>query len=270
MAAIFRKAFRDSRRSTFWLALGFGLYVIFIMAFYPSIKDQAEDFQKLIESYPEEFLTMFYGGDIEELDLTEPGTFIQTEFASYSVVILGAIVINGAFNAFTNAERDGSLDMILSLPVSRRRYLMGRALNTAVVMLLVLGSCLAGFLISMLIWPEIDASPVNLVLGTVGAFLYLMVIAGLAYLLAVVVPSSRRFAGPIAYLVLVGSFLLYGFSGAVEALTKVRPFLLNHYFNMGDIIRDGVDITDWLVMAAVAAVYFGLAWWLVDRKELGV
>ena len=65
---------------------------------------------------------------------------MQTEFASYSVLILGAIIISQAFNAFSNAERDYTMDMLLSLPVSRRHYLLGRLLNTAAVMALVLGA----------------------------------------------------------------------------------------------------------------------------------
>ncbi len=270
MRAIFRKAFRDSRRSTFWLSVGFALYLVFLMAFYPTFKNQGEELQDLLNSYPDELLAMFYGGDTADLDMTEPGTFIQTEFGSYGVVILGAIVISGAFNAVTNAERDGTLDMMLSLPVSRRRYLLGRMLNTAVSMLIVLAACLLGFLVSMQIWPEFDASRVNLALGMLGSFLYLMVVSGIAYLLAAVVPSSRRFAGAIAYVILIGSFLLYGFSSLVDALAKMRPLLLNHYFNMGEIIREGPQVSDWLVMAVVAAVYFALAWWLIDRKELGV
>jgi hypothetical protein len=46
--------------------------------------------------------------------------------------------------------------------------------------------------------------------------------------------------------------------------------LLQHYFNMGTVIRDGAQLGDWAVMAVTALIYFALAWWLVDRKELGV
>ena len=270
MAAIFRKAFRDSRRSTFWLSIGFGLYVMFLMAFYTSVKDQADEWKKLIEAYPEGVLAMFYGGDMADFDMTEPGTWVQTEFASYSVLILGTIVISQAFNAFSNAERDYTMDMLLSLPVSRRHYLLGRLLNTAAVMALVLGACLAGFLVSMLLWPAFDPPVTNLALSMIGAFLYLMVVAGYTYLLAVVVPSSRRFAGAIAYLLLIGSFLVYGLSAAVKALEPLQPLLLPHYFNMGAVIREGAQLGDWAVMAVTALAYFVLAWWLVDRKELGV
>ncbi|MCZ7540180.1 MAG: ABC transporter permease, partial [Anaerolineae bacterium] len=183
MTAIFRKAFRDSRRSAFWLSLGFGLYVMLLMAMYPAVKNQADEWKELIDSYPEGVLAMFYGGDMADFDMTEPGTWVQTEFASYSVLILGAIVIAQAFNAFTNAERDHTMDMLLSLPVSRRHYLLGRALNTAAVMALVLGACLAGFLLSMLLWPEFDPPVANLALSMIGALLYLMVVAGYSYLL---------------------------------------------------------------------------------------
>lgn len=270
MVAIFHKSFHDSRRTVMWLSIGFGLYLLLIMGFYPTIKDQADDWKELIDSYPEGVLEMFYGGEVAEFDMSEPGIYVQTQFGGYSVLILGAIVIAQAFNAFTNAERDHSLDMLLSLPVSRRRYLLGRALHTAVSMALVLAAWLAAFLLSMLIWPEFDASILNLTLSLVGAFLFLMVVAGYSYLLAVLVPSSRRFAGAIAYLLLIGTFLVYGFSAAVDALKPVQPFLINHYFNMGEIIRDGVQWGDWAVMASTAAVLFALAWWLVDRKEFGV
>ena len=83
-------------------------------------------------------------------------------------------------------------------------------------------------------------------------------------------PSSRRFAGAIAYLLLIGLFLVYGLSAAVKALEPLQPLLLPHYFNMGAVIRDGAQFGDWAVMAVTALAYFVLAWWLVDRKELGV
>ncbi len=270
MLAVFRKSFRDSRRTVWWLSVGFGLYLLLIMGFYPTIKSQAAEWQELIDSYPESILAMFYGGEVAEFDITEAGIYIQTQFGGYSVLILGAIVIVQAFNAFTNAERDHSLDMMLSLPVSRRAYLFGRVLNTALGMALVLGAWLITFLVSMLLWPEFDVSVGRLALSIVSAFLFLMVVAGYSYLLAVIVPSSRHFAGPIAYLLLIGSFLIYGFSAMVDALKPLQPFLINHYFNMGEVIRGGVQFGDWTVMISVAIILLALAGWLVDRKEFGV
>ncbi len=270
MAAMFRKAFRDSRRSTFWLSFGFGLYGLFVMTFYPSLVEQREDLNRLLESYPDEMMAMFYGGDVGELDLTSPGPFLQTQFILFCVLILGVIASVQAFNALTNAERDGTLDMLLSLPVSRRRYLLGRILSTTLGMLIVLAVSLGVFWFSTYIWPEFEVPVGRLALGIMGGFLPVMVVAGFAYLLASFVPSSRRYAGPLVYLFWLGSYLVYSFASAVEALKPLRPYLLFHYFNGGEVIRKGAQLGDWAVMAGMALVYFALAWWLVDRKELGV
>jgi ABC-2 type transport system permease protein len=270
MAAIFRKAFRDSRRTVFWLAVGFGLYGLFIMAFYPALLEQREELDRLLESYPDEMMAMFYGGDVAELDLTAPGPYLQTQFILFCVLILGVIASVQAFNALTNAERDGTLDMLLSLPVSRRRYLLGRMLSTALGVLIVLAASFGVFWLSTYIWPEFEVPIGRLALGIMGGFLPVMVVAGFAYLLASFVPSSRRYAGPLVYLFWLGSYLVYGFASAVETLNPLQPYLLFHYFNGGEVIRRGVVLSEWAVMAVMALIYFALAWWLVDRKELGV
>ncbi len=173
-------------------------------------------------------------------------------------------------SALTNAERDHGLDMLLSLPISRRDYLLGRMLNTVILLLAVLTALFVTFVVSSVIWSEFDVGIGELALGVYGAFFPLVVVAMFVYMLATLVPSSRRFAGPVAYLFLVGSYLLHSFSGAVDQLKDTRSLYLFDYYNAGDIIRNGVTITDWLLLLAVALVYFAVAYWRVDRKELGV
>ncbi len=270
MASIFNKAFRDSKRTMIWLSIGLGLYILMMMSIYPSLAEQADEISELMESYPEGIMRMFYSGDISEFNIVDPGIFLQTYVGTWGLLILGAIVIVQAFNAFTNAERDGTMDMTLSLPVSRRDLLVGRALNTAVTMLVVLAVCAVTVIVCAQIWPEFETDMVRVTIALLAGIFPLMVVAGFTYLLAVWVPSSRRFAGPIAYLFFFGSYLIYGLVGTVESLHWVQPLLLFDYYDIGGIINHGVDITNWLIMAAAAAVYFGLAWWLVDRKELGV
>jgi ABC-2 type transport system permease protein len=270
MAVILRKALRDSRRSTLWLALGLSAYVLFLMAFYPAMVKQSADMDKLIQSYPKEMLSLMYSGDIEDFSVSDPGTFVQVEFSTWMLLILGAIVIGQAFNAFTNAERDGTMDMLLSLPISRRNLLWGRVVNTVVMLLVVLTASFLAFVLATVLWSEFDVEIGNLALGIYSMIFPLMVIASFTYLLATLVPSSKRFAGALAYLFMVGSYLLHGFSGAVDQLKGIRPLMLFDYYNAGDIIRHGVNITDWLLLGAVTVVYLAGAWWAVERKELSV
>ena len=270
VAAVLRKALHDSRRMILWLAIGLGLYALFIMAYYPTIIDQSEKYDELLESYPKEMLAMFYSGDPAELSFSEPGNWVHGEFMLWTELIMGAMVIAQAFNSVTNAERDNTLDVMLSFPVSRRAYLVGRILNTAITILLVLTACFLVFVASKYLWPEFDVSLWRLALGIYGAFLPLMVVAGFTYLLATVVPSSRHFAGALAYLFLMGSYLVYSFALAIDKLHVLQPVFLFDYYNSGLTIREGADLPRWGVLAAVALAYIALAWWRVDKKELVV
>ncbi len=270
MVPVLQKAFHDSRRGMLWLAFGLELYALFVMAFYPSLLKQSADMDKLIKSYPKELLGMFYSGDIEEFSVSEPGSYVYTEFLLWEELILGTIVIAHAFNAVTNAERDGTLDVMLSLPVSRRRYLLARMLNTALIVLVVLVSSWAILAVSTVIWPEFHVSIGRLALGIVGTFLPVMVVASFTYALATFLPSSARYAGPLAYLFLMGSYLIYSFSSALNQLSALKPLFFFHYFNGGNVIRTGLDVPNVLLLLVVIVVYIGLAWWRIDKKELGV
>jgi hypothetical protein len=69
---------------------------------------------------------------------------------------------------------------------------------------------------------------------------------------------------------MIGSYLIYGFSGSVKTLSDIRPVFLYYYYNAADIINHGVNLGDWGILAGATLVYLALAWWLVDKKELGV
>jgi ABC-type transport system involved in multi-copper enzyme maturation permease subunit len=270
MNATLRKALHDSRRTIMWLAIGLGSYALFIMAYYPSVVKQSAKFDDLLQSYPEGVIAMFYSGDVSEFSISDPGNWLNSEFMLWTLLMLGAMVIAQAFNSITNAERDGTLDLMLSFPVSRRAYLLGRIANTAITILATLTVCFLVFVLSTFLWSEFDVPLDRLALGVYGAFLPLMVVAGFTTLLTVIVPSSQHYAGPLAYLFLMGSYLIHTFSVAIDSLHPLRKVFLFHYYDASAVIRDGLPWGDWMLLAGVALLYMVLAWWLVDKKELGV
>jgi ABC-2 type transport system permease protein len=271
MSAVFKKTLRDSRRSMMWLSIGLGLYALMMISFYPSILEQREQMQELIDSYPKAMMGLMGGGtDVENLDFTRPGTYVHVEFMNWAVLILGVMLIVQCFNHFTNAERDGSMDMMLSLPVSRRTYLLACIAKSVVLTLVVLTASYIGLFLGSLIWTEFDIQVIDLALGIYGAFFLLMVVVGFTYLLVAIVPSSQRFVGGVVYLLFVGSFLLYGLSTAVEGLDAIQPLMIFKYYNPGAIIEGDLEITHWIILSITALTFFGAAYWVVDRKELGV
>lgn len=271
MLAVFYKLFRDSRRMLIWTAVALGLYALFIMSFYPTIAKEKERFEELLDSYPEAMMSLFFGESEDgEYNLSEPGSYLQVYFTTYAVLILGALVITQAFNTFTNAERDSSIDILLSLPVSRRELLAGRLLSTGALLLALLTVFYAAIVICSFIWTEFDANMGRVALAIYAALLPLMVVFTFVLLLVSIIPSSKHFAGPLAYLFLFGSYLVYGFSSSVDVLKDIQPLLLFDYYSTSDIIRHGLNWGHMAALTIVAGVYLALAWWFIDRKELGV
>lgn len=271
MFSVYKKAMRDSRKTILWLSVGLAIYALFVMAFYPTLKNQQEQLNDFIENYPDEMIALFYGSqDVDEVDLAEPGGFIHAQFALWAVLILGGVVIVQAFNAITNAERDNSLDLMLSLPISRRHYLIGRLLASLTGVLMVLTVSWGAFALATFIWEEFDITLGELAGAMYGAFFPLAVVATFSYMLASMIPSSKKYAGAVAYLFLFGSYLLNSFAAIVDSLARVDDFFIFHYYNAGTIVRQGISLADWGLLTVVALVCFAVAWVLIDRKELGV
>lgn len=269
MWPVFEKAFYDSRRTVLWLCIGLGVYALFTAGLFPSIAESGEEYNELLESMPES-LTGLFGTDGTTLDFTHPVGYLSVEFMTWAMLILGAIVMMQAFNAVTNAERDGTMDVMMAFPVSRRQVLAGRYLNTIVTLLIVLTAICGTLLVSTRIWPVFDILAGDLLTIVYGSLLILVPYATFTYALTSFVPSSKKWAGSLAYAVFFGMYLVHGLSGSSDVLTDIRPFLLFDYYNAVQVAREGFDLLNIFVMAVVTVLFGGLAWWQFDNKDLGV
>lgn len=271
MFAVFQKGFRDNRRTIFWLSFGLALYALMVVSFYPSLAEQQDELNELIDSYPDGMLALFYGDtESENIDLTEPGGFVQSQFATWMVLIIGGILIGQVFNAFTNAERSGTMDIMLSLPVSRRSLLLGRILNSMLSLLLVLTACFLAFVVTTFIWEEFDIPIVDLGLAIYGAFFIIMTGVSLTYALAVSLPSRWKFAGVIAYLFFIGSYIIYGLMLSSPDFEAARPFFIYHYYSARDIVVNGVSLSDWGILSTISVAFLAIAYWRIEEKDMGV
>lgn len=270
MTAVFRKAFHDSWRGVLWLLIGLGLYIVLIMSFYPTIVEQSAELDDLIRSMPRQITGMFISSDLENFSIADPGQFLHARYTSFLVLIAGALVIAQGFNAVLNMERDGTIDVMLSLPITRRRYLLGRMANTALMLLIVLATSVLTLGAFTLILDEFSLGIGELALAIFAGFFPLATTAAFAYMLSTLVPSSRSYAGGLAYLFLVGSYLIHGFAASVDELELIRPLLLFHYYDAAAIIRNGLNASHVLTLSAATLTFAAIAWWRIDKKELGV
>ena len=273
MWPIFTKTLYHSRKLILWLAVGFGLYGAFVGALYPFMIENAEQYNQIMESSPE-FLAFLTGMDVEEVqsyDMGNLGNFLHMEMMLWLMMIAGSVAIYQAFSAFTNAERDHSMDMLLSLPLSRRDNLLGQFGVTVVTALVALFAGFLGVVVSAPTWgEEIEWSLSATFLGVMFAFWPVIVIAALAFLLVALSPSSRRYAGAVAYVFWIGSYMVAGVVGAIKSLNSLKPLFIYNYYNTGEIMEKGIIWSDLAILLLAAAVLLAAAWWKIEDKELGV
>jgi ABC-2 type transport system permease protein len=116
---VFLKSLGDLRRSFVWWALGLAGYVAMIVSVYPTIRDNRE-LERLMEQYPEALKAFFaFGG---QLDFTSAAGYLGSELFSFMIPILFLVVaVGNGVASIAGEEERGTLDLLLSAPLSRRR-----------------------------------------------------------------------------------------------------------------------------------------------------
>jgi len=257
-----RNTFRRFRGAILGWGSGVAFLGLILIPFYGVFTEQQSDFMQMIEAYPPEFLA-FFGGDATSL-LTPEGFLGMYGFSMLPVILPIFAVIAGS-GLFAADEERGRLDLVISHPVGRTPFFIGRCLafTGAVSTILFIGWL--GFAIPLL------ASQMEITMAEMGLpFLQLWVqvlfYGNLGLLLSTVLPS-RNLAATFAGLVMVVSYLISSLvfmSDALAAVAKVMPYT---YYQGSAAITD-FNETWFFALLAVSLGMALLAWWRFERRDI--
>jgi len=124
MRTIFRYTLSRFRGQILGWGIAILLLGLMLMWFYPSIAEQQENFEQLLEIYPEEMTAFF--GDLSTM--VTPEGFLSIEYFSYMPLILGIFAVLMGSGLLVSDEENGTLDLVLAHPVSRTALFFGRLL----------------------------------------------------------------------------------------------------------------------------------------------
>ena len=242
--------------------LGIAILGLILVAFYdPEI---LEDYLKMAESLPPEFLA-FFGGDISTL--TTPEGFLGMYGFSMLPVIIGIFAVIVGSGLFASDEEGGRLDLIVAHPVSRAGLFWGRLLAFvgATVAILILGwlgfSVLLGVSSLGISWGEMALPFLPLLAQT-------LIYGTLALLFSMVLPA-RRLAATAAGIVMVASYFISSMGSLNETLALIARFLPYHYFQGSDAMS-GLNVAWLLGLLAVSVLLALLAWRRFERRDIRV
>ena len=267
ISSVLTKTIWERRRSTAWWAAGMMALAGVTIAFYPSIRSDTESFEALFESMPEGLFTVFGIEDTAAL-LTATGLINSRLYSGIGPVILAVFGIGLGTAAVAGEEDRGTLNLLMSQPITRTRLVVEKFAATT---LLTLAVCIGIWLTLVVLNPIVDLEfrAANMVAANVGLALLTLVFAALALAVGAVT-GNRSFTIGLSAAVTVFVFFVNGMAPLVDSLNwaqKLSPF---YWLQGPNRLANGFSPGYSALMVAVVVVLLTMAVWGFNRRDIDV
>ena len=260
----FFKGLRDQVRPLLTWTAGVVFYVALLISIYPSIRRDAGALQGYIDNLPAAVRAAFLG---PSGDFSTPIGFVNTELLSWlAPVVLIAFAVAAAARALAGEEENGTLSLLLTSTVGRRRLALQKY-GALVVTVTLLG---VAFWLALVVATAIAGTPVGA--GDLAAAFLRLTLLGLAVgsvSYAVGAGTGRRqmslAAGAAAGVLM---YLLNTVSALSSALRPLRHVSLFYYSGGAAPLGRGVDPAGVAVLLATSALLLVVALVLFERRDI--
>ena len=249
----------SQRRALLLWCLALGAVSAAYTSFYPTMG--GDEIESLVETMPR--------GLTEALGYDNIGTaagYLQSSvYGLLAPVLLLVFAIGSGARLIAGGEQDGSLQLELTAPVSRRAIFAQRlaALWLETIVLNVIVLLVTYALVQIL---DMDVSATALLAGALPLLLLVLGFGTLA--LAIGAATGRR---SLALAITAGSavvaFMLnaIGPSAQLDWMAEVSPF---GWYLANDPLTDGVDLPGIVRLAFVPAIAAVAGWWAIEHRDL--
>lgn len=254
---LFRKTLRDVRA----MALGGGA-TVFVMGFihvliYPTYEKSLKDFE--IPGAMKGFL-----GEAESI--ATPEGFASGEVFSWLPLVLITFAIIAGTGATAAEEGAGTLDLLLAQPVSRIHLLIQKATAIAVALGVSWWLGLPGLLLGKL-FVDFDLSSWAFVQAQIMSFSMVLLYLSLALWMGAILPN-RGAASMVCIAAVVIPYFLHMIGSAVSDLADLRKLTPFYWADASHVLVSGFDWPRFAGMVGLTAVFFGLALWSFERRDI--
>ncbi len=259
---VFSKAVWERKRTILWWAVGSSALIAWVSFTYPIMRD-SEAMSNFIKDFPPEMLAVF--GIDPATYLTGAG-FLQAQFYSmFGPLMIIGLAISIAVGATASEEKNGTMDMLLSAPISRTSMLIQKAgvVETLVgVVVLALTTVLLIFNVAL----DMGLSIQNVITANISLWLLGLVFGGVTLVVG-------AFSGKPSTAIGVGtlSAILAWFANAfvtlftwLEIPSKLSPFT---WYLEGPPLLNGWSTGQlWLIITTIVLVIVAIV--VFNRRDI--
>lgn len=265
MISIIRWTLWQRRWSIFWWALAVTAFIFINIIFYPTFRDQAGEFEKTFAQLPEGARALF--SDTGEF-FSPVGYLSSQVFYLMAPLLIGILAISLGTSLIGREERDGTIELLLSRPVSRTRLLAAKAVaGLAIAAFIGLITSIATMVMSKLV--DIAVPMPNILLAGLAATALAISFGAVAFMVTTLGRGARAASIGVATFVALLGYIVVSLAGIVEWLkwpAKALPF---NYYHSAEILRGTYDWSNMLFIAGVVIVCAIISWAAFRRRDIG-
>ena len=260
---VFAQGVRDRRKSLVWWSVGVTVYIGVIAAMWPSIRGAA-GLSDIMSQLPQPILDLMGASDY---DISTGAGYVSGELFGFMIPIFILILTIGAgAAAIGGAEERGTLDLLLSHPISRRQVLLQSAALVAVEALLF-GVVIVVTLAIATPLADLQIAFVHSV-GAAFGIVLLGIALGWTALAVGAATGSRSLALASTGSLAAVTYLLGSLSGLVDFLHNAKWISPFFYANDGAPLVHGYTWWHGLVLAGVGVMALAIGISRFDRRNL--
>ena len=261
LRSVYAKTVYDRRHGLLWWSIGIGLLAVTTLSVWPSVRDE---YQTLVRNYPEALLAFF---GIDKAGLGSAAGYLQAElFGLILPLALIAYMIAGASAAIAGEREAGTLEFLLSQPISRTRVLLEKSLGLATAVAVITVSFATVLVVFARVF-GLHADTWHLLAATASAFLLALLYGAIA-LLAGSVTGHRALAAGIASAAAIAAYLLTSLAALVDGLKRFRPISPFWWYSGHDPLNHGLEPLHVALLATVTIVCLVAAISVFERRDL--
>lgn len=267
MWTVIWRYFVDRKNQLIIYSLSSVLMTWMYVVLFPSFKNETELFAQSMKNTPAGLNKAF---GLDQLDFSTLNHFIGMEKFSLMWWVLASVLIISLIGAaFAGEVEKGTIEITLSLPISRAKVFFSRyftGLFNILIFCFVTVFCVVP--LARLYNVEYDFRPFVYLFGL--DLLFMFALLGIASLTSVLVNEKGR-----AYF-LSGSFLLVMyminiFSGLKESLEWMKYISIFYYFNLQDaVVKGHISNAAIWVFVLIGVISTASALWLFKKRDFAV
>lgn len=256
----------DRRRSLLWWSAGMVGLVLFTVALFPTVEGQ-ESFEELADQLPETMRSLF-GFDGPVPLTSAPGYLHSRLFTTLLPVVLLVFGIGLGARAIAGSEEEGTLELLLANPVTRRTVVAQRYLAVGTMLaVLTLVFAVSLVILALPFGALAGVSLAGLAGASGGVFGFALLHASVSF--AVGAATGRRaWALAAAATLAVAGYLLQGLLGLSDAIQTLRFISPWHWYLGRNMLAEGVAPDAVVVPLVLAAGLYAAGAVAFQRRDL--